>query len=299
MLYIVGDSRSGSTLLHHLLALQNGVVGLGEVRRLEQIVRTGEPPCACGLPVEQCPFWGRIASLLGLSLDQIRTTPATRPLRRRYAQALGWVGIRLGLESVARRLLAQEQRAVTSCFNIYRAAGEVTGDRVIVDSSKFASQFLHLYLEGTGLVRPIFLVRDGRAVVWSQFLNNDNRLKKGKKGFSVAQLSRQWRNVSMTMLIMQKAVAASASDVVHYEELCRAPTKVLQGILDRVNVTVHSTDLRSLPNVRHDLGGSPRFRKESPEKIELDERWRNEMPKEALATFERIAGPMNRRLGYA
>ena len=39
ILYLVGDSRSGSTLLQHLLSLQPGVHALGELRRLGALAR--------------------------------------------------------------------------------------------------------------------------------------------------------------------------------------------------------------------------------------------------------------------
>jgi hypothetical protein len=76
------------------------------------------------------------------------------------------------------------------------------------------------------------------------------------------------------------------------------PREVLERILKKVNISVRSVDLGRLPTERHELGGSPRFQGKNPTKIELDERWRSEMPERALFTFERIAGRVNRRLGY-
>ena len=86
--------------------------------------------------------------------------------------------------------------------------------------------------------------------------------------------------------------------MVRYEDLCRDPAAVLGGILRPFGVPVRTTELLGLPPERHDLGGSPRFKGGGSGAIELDERWRTEMPKGDLATFEKIAGAMNRRLGY-
>jgi len=287
-IYIVGDSRSGSTLLQHLLTLQVGVIALGEVLRLETLVRAGEN-CACGRSVDHCPFWARIALHVGLPLQDIRTVPALGLLHRRFGQIVCWSGLRFGWEPLAQKLLGHEQRAAANCLAIYRAASEFTGNHVVVDASKVPSHFLHLYLEEKGLFRPVFLVRDGRGVVWS---------KMKRAGISAAQATRQWLNVYRMMRALLGIVPDPLSVFVRYEELCANPEDVLERILSEVDVSVESVDLASLPNDRHDLGGSPRFRGENPSKIVLDESWRSEMPEEALCTFERIAGVANRKLGY-
>lgn len=286
-LYIVGDSRSGSTLLQHLLSLQEGVVALGEVRRLEPMVRAGES-CACGEVLDRCPFWTGIASRIGRPLLEVPTVSGLGPWRRRLDQGADWTALAMGLE-LARRIVSREQRlAVESSLGIYRAAAEMTGGRVVVDSSKVPSQFLHLRARAPGLVRPVFLVRDGRAISHSKLQR--------RKDHTAARVARQFLNVSGSMLALRRVVPGST--LVRYEDLCRNPAAVLEEILRPLDVPVRTTDLSRLPPVRHDLGGSPRFKGSGSGAIKLDERWRTEMPKEDLATFEKIAGRMNRRLGY-
>ncbi|MGB3680995.1 MAG: sulfotransferase [Rubrobacteraceae bacterium] len=289
-LYIVGDSRSGSTLLQHLLALQDSVTALGEVHRLEGLVHAGEL-CSCGRPVDECPFWRRVAAHAGLPLEEVRTSTASPLLRRWLAQVSAWAALRYGLERPVRKLLVREQQVAANCLALYKAAGQLTGSRAVVDTSKLPAQFLHLYLTGGNLVRPVLLVRDGRAVVWSKMQRRGD--------LSVALIARRWLRVSRAMLALQRILPSPDRNFVYYEDLCRNPIKVLESILGRVNTTVQSTELGDLSDERHDLGGSPRFRKRRSVEIQADERWRTEMPKDALATFERIAGPMNRRLGYA
>ncbi|MDE0893033.1 MAG: hypothetical protein OSB14_12690, partial [Planctomycetota bacterium] len=58
------------------------------------------------------------------------------------------------------------------------------------------------------------------------------------------------------------------------------------------------TDLGALAGTRHDIGGSPRFEGAERRALQLDERWREEMPKDALELFERRAGELNRFRGY-
>jgi hypothetical protein len=190
---------------------------------------------------------------------------------------------------MARKLLSHEQQAAAHCLALYRAAAEITGKRVVVDASKTPSHLLHLYLENEDFIHPVFLVRDGRGVVWS---------KMTRVGIKATRAAKGWLNVYRMMLALRKVTPDSTSVFVRYEELCMKPREVLERILKKVNISVRSVDLGRLPTERHELGGSPRFQGKNPTKIELDERWRSEMPERALFTFERIAGRVNRRLGY-
>jgi hypothetical protein len=202
---------------------------------------------------------------------------------------VSWFALRYKLEPVARRLLAHEQRAVAHCLGLYRAAIKITGKRVVVDSSKVPSHFLYLYLENKELFHPVFLIRDGRGVVWS---------KMKRAGVSAAFSSRQWLNAMKMMFAVRQIVSYPNSSFVRYEELCKNPTEILEKILRPLSIPVSSVNLRNLPRESHELGGSSRFLGNTSFMIELDESWRDEMPADALTTFEKIAGSVNRKLGY-
>lgn len=195
---------------------------MGELRRLELMMHTGAA-CACGRRIEDCPFWNRVASQAGLSLRRVRTLPARSLWSRRFGQLIGWSALKSGMEATASKLLNKHQGAARDCLDIYEAAARVTGARIVVDSSKTPAQFLHLFLENKDIVRPIFLVRYGRAVVWS---------KMRRTGISAARASRQWRNVCNMVFALQRVAPASSRNFVKYEELCRKPVEVIGSVLD-------------------------------------------------------------------
>jgi hypothetical protein len=288
VLYIVSDNRSGSTLLQHLLGLQPGVAALGEIHRLDQMVKANEA-CACGQPLSQCPFWANVASHVGLPLNKISTGPSFRLLRSEHGHIISRRALKYGLGPLAHKLLVNDHRALAHCFAIYHAASEITGKQVVIDASKAPHHFLHLYMEDKQSFFPIFLIRDGRGVVWS---------KMKRTGIGAAKAAKVWLNVCKMILALHKMLPDRLSVYVKYEELCMKPEEVLERILKKVDIAMTTLDLGLLPIERHDVGGSPRFREERPGNIELDQRWRNEMPKEALIAFERVAGRMNRRFGY-
>ena len=83
---------------------------------------------------------------------------------------------------------------------------------------------------------------------------------------------------------------------VRYEDLCRDPEGVCRRVFGLLRLT-GVADPRSFRTVeQHVLGNAMRLGSDSV--IQVDARWRREIGAEDLATFERIAGRTNRRLGY-
>lgn len=84
---------------------------------------------------------------------------------------------------------------------------------------------------------------------------------------------------------------------VRYEELCGNP----EGTLDRIHEFIGAKsgdlirDFRAAEN--HVIGNGMRL--DATSVVSLDERWRSVLTEEHLRVFNRIAGKVNRRYGYA
>lgn len=74
--YILGFERSGSTLLHDLLALNNDSIGVGESRHIcKQYLPKKNALCGCGEKFTECPFWNKVIDKTredGLDLKAIK-----------------------------------------------------------------------------------------------------------------------------------------------------------------------------------------------------------------------------------
>lgn len=210
ILCIIGDSRSGSTLLQYLLATQPGVAAVGELRRLAQLVREGRP-CSCGRALHECPRWGPILARLDLR-------PQPRPrVSKRAGEAAGLLaGVPLG-RPAARRAVPAAARAADQAATVYRLLGEQEQCRVIVDSSKDPGHALELALNGEITVHPLYLFRDGRAVVHS---------KVRRTNIDPDVAIRHWRRLTTGMLWLRRLRAGTT---VHYEDLCADPRAALFG----------------------------------------------------------------------
>ena len=286
ILYIVGDSRSGSTVLQHLLSLQPGVHSVGELRRLGAMARAGEP-CACGAPLGECEFW---CDVCGESSAASRLTEVPREgLTWRVSMMREAIALRAGLTPAGGLFRWRAKAAAEECMKLYESVAQKTGAEVLVDSSKEPDHFLHLRASYPGLVEPVFLHRDGRGMVWSKMRRSGRPADNAINGFLWMQrmIETARRGVGI-----HKATEAS------YEDVCRDPEGQLRRLLAPFGIPVVETDLGALAGTRHDIGGSPRFEGAERRALQLDERWREEMPKDALELFERRAGDLNRFRGY-
>lgn len=84
---------------------------------------------------------------------------------------------------------------------------------------------------------------------------------------------------------------------VRYEELCADPEATLRRLLAFLDLDPDSVRLDFRAVQQHVIGNGMRF--DTTSAIKLDDRWKTALTPEQLATFDRIAGDLNRRLGYA
>lgn len=163
LLYIVGVSRSGSTILDAVLDSHPGICATGELYLLATADHGSHRICACGQPIETCSFWGPVVEQWERSLGA-GGTAAYLELQgkfERYRQLP-----RILLEQ-HRRSPAFERYAHLTLELLRLVEGRAEG-RLIADSSKHPPRVLALLnVEGIEIAL-IHLLRDPRGVVWSK-----------------------------------------------------------------------------------------------------------------------------------
>lgn len=286
-LLIVGDVRSGTTLLQGLLALHAEVAAVGEIRRLERFVAESRT-CDCGEPVSTCPHWLDVAERLAIPLAGLETgRPASR-MRQRYEEASLLAALYLRAPALGRLLLGRRRRVADTLGRLLRASAEREGARVVVDSSKDPGHALLLLHQTQIKVFVTVVVRDGRAVVSS---------KMRRTGISVETAARHWLWVVRGAQAVYAALPENCRAWIRYEDLCAEPRALVTDLGARTGFDVGR--LREPGQPRHAIGGSPGFGEASFDAIVEDLSWKNRMSADDLAAFERIAGRMNAALGYS
>jgi hypothetical protein len=290
LVYIHSANHSGSTLLALHLARHPGVATIGELAGT--INRAGPGyRCSCGAELARCPFWTEVSAAM-----------ARRGLR--YRATHDYADVRNAPGRLARRLLQPLHRG--PFLEIVRDLGllpygsylrqhqtinaalvesivECTGKPVMVDSSKSGIHVKYHLRNPRFAVKMIWLVRDGRGVARSLMRN---------QRFSMQRAAREWRRTNEEAQAIVGRLGERQWTRVRYEDLCRDPDATLRRLWAFIGVPP-----AALGEVeQHVLGHTTRFSASAP--ISLDEKWRAELSAGDLLAFEKIAGDMNRELGY-
>lgn len=304
LVYITSASHSGSTLLAMLLGGQIGACTAGELRAPAMGDREMYR-CSCGEKIKECAFWNSVTDAMARrGIPNFDITNARTSIFETRSQYVQWLlaplcrgrileGVRdcaLSLSPCWRRHLNSVQCRVGALIG---ALHEITGAKLVVDSSK---SVLHLkYLLGISSldIKVIHMIRDGRAVALSLL---GHGLKRATRGETIAAAAREWRRSNEAAECLIARLRASQWIQIRYEALCRDPDKVMRSLCKFTGVdSSHlSLDFRAKP--QHVIGNSMRLN--STAEIRLDERWRTELSSEDLQTFEAIAGDLNHKYGY-
>ncbi len=325
IVHIIGSGHSGSTLLDMILGGHSQVSSLGEVHSLYFLLRGSGPGylCTCGESVGDCPFWlavetearRRWPTARHPALENLMVSDPRRALNFHQQQVefnvlkkdnvKEWApgparsliddGILvLGstrLQKLASLLWASVDRSrrigkdTVSLYSLVRSAHHTP---VIVDSTKNPGAFKRVYLQADVVMRFIVLLRDGRAVCRS-------RMKRERT--SMATAARIWKREHRARRAALLSIPNNRVLSIRYEDLTDNPPAVVGNICRFLDIEFEPRMLEFRSD-RHNLGGNPmRFRRQQHE-IRRDDRWRSELSEDDLRTFEKIAGTLNRKLGY-
>jgi hypothetical protein len=305
--YLCAAPRSGSTLLDRLLGQHPQAVAVGELNHLPKNLALGST-CSCGAVVAECAFWrpvvDRIGARLGrdlwrepyaldlgflraaVSVDRRRQTPAYLA-RRWLSVARIEAAERLGADLSRSALLADVRRATRNQIALHEVVREVSGARVVVDSTKAFRLSVNHYRLDPGRTRVIVLSRDGRGVMASY-------MRSGRK--REAALA-HWRKYYLRALPwLERHVAPEHRLHVQYEQLVGEPKQTLDALHAFLGLDAARAE-DAAPRGEHVLNGNP-MRHLSLSELRPDERWREELDAADCAYFETHGRDVSRRLGY-
>jgi hypothetical protein len=186
---------------------------------------------------------------------------------------------------------------------------ELTGARVIVDSSKLPLRLKYLLDVPDIETRVIRLVRDGRAVAltytdeWNFADASEPALRGGGNGArrpppqrDIAAGAREWRRSNESADCVVARLPREQWLQVRYEDLAVRPEAELRRICEFLGLTPEQVTLNFRARPQHVIGNGMRLDRTSD--IRLDERWREHLSAADLEAFDRVAGGLNRRYGY-
>jgi hypothetical protein len=304
VVYVAGMPRSGSTLLDLMLGQFVGHCDVGELFYLWQSGVERNFRCACGEHFADCPFWAEVGERAYGGWSTMDAT-AVRALQRRV-DTTSRVPAILGARFVPgfRRDLDRYTDLLT---RLYHAVAEVSGARVVVDSTKRPS-LAYILRRAPGIdLRLVHVLRDPRGVAysWSQLVElPEGTSAKGRMNQRSARLTaRRW--VTVNAMIGFLARLGTPRVTLRYEDLVRDPRAEL-GRVARLtaDVTEVTDPLEFLRGHSFEQAGSHavaggRIRMRSgPIALSLDEKWRREYAPARRRMVAAMTWPLRRLYGY-
>jgi hypothetical protein len=302
LVYILGEGRSGTTLLDLLLGQIDGFHSTGEVRLLWKRGLRENFLCGCGEPFRECPFWSRVVQHAFGSPEQIDVQRMlaldSSLLRTRHIPRLVLSGQRshYGQELAAYRQVLGK---------LYRAIAEVSGSRLIIDSSK--NVLYSLVLNGLRDVdlHVIHLVRDSRAVAYSWQRKRVRPDVVTKVAFmdTASPWHSAWTWMQVNMLMHMVRPVYTHYTFLRYEDLVADPREVLTSLCralgeprPALGFLDHTT---AYLQTNHTVAGNPMHLSKGPLTIRQDVEWIEKMATGQGLLVSALTLPLMLVYGYA
>lgn len=282
--FIVAPNFHGATLLSRLLDCHPKVVSLGDTYPSN---RSGEV-CGCGERVNQCPFWQRVAAVIGS--ERYRSHPHWLPY---YPAILGGDKDRLlynllSLRALGKMIPGDRQESFVTDFTAFTKAVHAYGGRpearIFVDGVKSISRVRALAACGVPIAGVIHLHRNPGDYIQSAMKNHGyNRLAFVRKLANYRLFHNRARRLDREFPYL----------CVNYEDLAKEPDATLHRVFQFIGVEPLSlSELIAEGRQRpwHYLGNASLFHFDGT----IHPRSHTQTPLERLVT-RLIAGPYDAR----
>lgn len=300
--FICSAGHSGSTLLDMMLGSHSEAESMGELINLPMDMAMNRG-CACGRTMRDCSLWPEVMRRMELSPDKpyalnlgyalakvgdARKTSFLYKLLTRPKIAIKYYQLRYSLPMLSALTPGFEQ-GIANTLSVYDHVRAIQGKRMVVDSSKHYVRAAALYLAQPDITRVVVLVRDGRGVFYSNL----------KRGFGRDFSLRAWHShYKRALELLDRQVPESHRILVHYEDMVTDTRGTLAKLCDFLGMEFEPGMLDFRAGVHHNVNGND-MKFTSSTELRLDAAWKTKLESADREYFERHAGSLNRRLGYA
>jgi hypothetical protein len=296
-LYLLSTAHSGSTLVAFLVGGHREVATVGEVAGRTDYENY---PCSCGAMFTSCPFWKSVAEKLlqrGLDLD-LKDFGISIDGRKKFSK---WDRVynhyfTIGILDRGRDLLFAGSKKrkqwiegrIDRNIALAETIAALLGNKHFLDTTKDLYRLRHLKQKMGPRVKALYLTRDGRGAVYS-LINKENMTP------DRAIRAWMWSNTNIQK-ILNNYFSKDEVIRVKYEDLCGDTVNGLNEMFRFIDAEKIGGMNELAFEGLHIIGN--RMRKNFSGDIRLDEKWRSQLDNKTLDQFDKLAGKLNRELGY-
>lgn len=260
LIYIAGYGRSGSTLLERILSSHEFIQGIGEASIFFSVNDRSRFLCACGEPLESCPFWSGV--VCRPEFDSVSSSHY-RKIQRGFESIFAIGNYITGRNWFRRRAY----RSLMESFmgGIYPSLPNPSG--YLLDSSKTPHDRLFRPIALAKVagfeVKVIHLVRDGKSCIRSVAAGSNRKMEKGVNPVVTLPGLRAalgWLMANMAAQLCQWVLPAGCYCRIRYEDFIDHHRVVLKELGDFLDVDLSSQIAMldreaGIPQI-HQLGGN-------------------------------------------
>lgn len=303
VLFIAGVGRSGTTLLDQMLGQVQGFFSVGELVHMWLRGMVENDLCACGEPFHECPFWSEVGrrSVGGWdSLDNEEILDLQgRVDRHRYFPLL----LQPSLWPPYRK---NHDRFTSILSDTYQSIHRLSGEKFIVDSSKYVSYAYLLRRVPNIDLRVVHLVRDSHGVVysWTKKVRRPEvtNAEEYMPTYHPLRMALRWTGYNLAYEALPRFAVPTLR--VRYESLVEQPREQVERILRFVGEDPSAYDLDFIDGKQvrlsktHSCSGNPMRFGGSEITLRTDAEWKEKMPSKDRALVSALTGPLQRRYQY-
>jgi len=302
ILYIAGETRSGSTILGNILDQIDGFFFAGELLNIWRYALIEHRHCTCGKDPAQCEIWQPILrKAFGKYDDQFPAVMEQHRLQSNYNRYLPYYLIPF----LHRRFIAKHHKYLESLESLYRAIQEVTGCEIIVDSSKRPTYGRLLSSIPSLDVFALHLVRDPRAVTYSwlrkKYQTDGRDYREFMYQSNVYRSAILWnvRNLSAELFWGRDPRRYL---LLRYEDFIRHPrdstVHVLKALGCNPDTLPFISDSTVSLSINHSIWGNPVRHHTGQVELKLDDEWRSMFDKKKKLIVDLLTIPWLYRYDY-
>lgn len=301
VVYIVGDGRSGSTLLDRILGQLEGWASCGELWYVWE-----DDPCGCGVRLGECEFWHPVlAAVLGEN-DEPRRAEVLRLQNEELGTSLAKL---FAIARERRRRLSGRPPALRYddvLTNLFRQISAAANADVVVDSSKLATRAYLLAMLADVDLYVVHLVRDPRALAYAWGKETlKHQSENGSTYFSrlgPVRSSFNWvRRHAIIELVLRSHLGPRYLRL-RYEDFVREPEATVRSICELVGDPDATSPFVGPAEVTlgrdHTIAGNPTRFTTGTVLIREDDAWKTGLSKRSKVLATAVAAPLMRRYGY-
>ncbi|MFY0650431.1 MAG: sulfotransferase [Cyclobacteriaceae bacterium] len=280
IVYLIGTSHCGSTLLSVILGAHQKVECVGELKFLPSYWDRGED-CTCKNEIKECPFWMNVVK--GLSQIGNGLNSTTIP---RWTLTKIFLAIIFAINPRTIWTKGEIDAFAISNLSLYSSITKVSKKPVVLDSSKSIFRAFLLWLSNRFDIKLIYVNRDGKS-----YLASKKRREKSKRSFNILKyLGYYFKDKYMHMRFLIWLPKKNLLPISYYDLTVNCE-ETLSRILEftelpnQMNIigkTDENENFSFTKEINHDIGGNGvRLRQEVD--IMYKDNWKSD-----LNLYERI-----------